>query len=98
MKVVIIGLDCSTPQLMFDKWIDLLPNIKKLINKGIYGNLTSSIPAITVPAWMSMMTSKTPGELGFYGFRNRKNYSYDEKPLSSTLVLPDGGKVSYPTP
>lgn len=78
MKVVIIGLDCCTPQLLFDQWIDLLPNIKNLMKNSIHGELTSSIPAITVPAWMSMMTSKTPGELGFYGFRNRKNYSYDE--------------------
>lgn len=78
MKVLILGLDCVTPQLLFDRWRDLLPNFKKLIDGGVYGNLTSSIPAITVPAWMSMMTSKTPGELGFYGFRNRKNYSYDE--------------------
>lgn len=78
MKVLILGLDCVTPQLLFDKWRDLLPNLKKLMENGVYGKLTSSIPAITVPAWMSMMTSKTPGELGFYGFRNRKNYSYDE--------------------
>lgn len=78
MKVLVIGLDCSTPQLMFDRWLDLQPNIKKLVQGGIYGEITSTIPAITVPAWMSMMTSKTPGELGFYGFRNRKNYSYDE--------------------
>jgi predicted AlkP superfamily phosphohydrolase/phosphomutase len=78
MKVMILGLDCVTPQLLFERWRDLLPNLKKLMDGGVYGKLTSSIPAITVPAWMSMMTSKTPGELGFYGFRNRKNYSYDE--------------------
>jgi len=78
MKVVVLGLDCCTPQLLFDKWRDLLPNIKHLMENGIWGEINSTIPAITVPAWMSMMTSKTPGELGFYGFRNRKNYSYDE--------------------
>ncbi len=86
-KVIIIGLDSSTPQLMFDKWLDLQPNIKKLIQHGVYGPLTSCIPAITIPAWMSMLTSKTPGELGCYGFRNRKNHSYDELLLASSAMI-----------
>ncbi len=48
------------------------------MKNGLYGELESSIPAITVPAWMSMMTSRNPGSMGFYGFRNRKDHSYDE--------------------
>jgi predicted AlkP superfamily phosphohydrolase/phosphomutase len=35
------------------------------------------IPPITVPAWMCMATSQDPGSLGVYGFRNRKDYSYE---------------------
>ena len=77
-KVLVIGLDCATPQLVFDRWLDDLPNIKSLVKKGIFGKLESTIPPITVPAWSSMMSSKSPGTLGFYGFRNRKNYTYDE--------------------
>jgi predicted AlkP superfamily phosphohydrolase/phosphomutase len=30
-----------------------------------------------VPAWSCMMSSKDPGTLGFYGFRNRADHSYD---------------------
>lgn len=75
-KVLIIGLDSAEPGLVFDKWLAELPNIRGLINGGIYGRLESTIPPITVPAWTSMMTSKDPGQLGFYGFRNRKDYSY----------------------
>lgn len=77
-KVLVIGLDCATPQLVFDKYKDKLPNINSLINGGIYGEMMSSIPPITCPAWMCMMTSKNPGKLGFYGFRNRIDYSYDK--------------------
>ena len=44
-RVVIIGLDCATPQFVFDQWKDDLPNLKTLMNKGIYGYLTRSIPA-----------------------------------------------------
>ncbi len=39
--------------------------------------MKSTIPAITCPAWMSMMTSANPGRLGLYGFRNRTNYDYE---------------------
>ena len=77
-KVFIIGLDCATPQLVFNEYRSELKNINKLMENGTYTLMKSTIPPITVPAWTSMMTSKSPGSLGFYGFRNRKNYSYDE--------------------
>ncbi|UCH85427.1 MAG: alkaline phosphatase family protein, partial [Candidatus Latescibacterota bacterium] len=77
-KLVILGLDCVTPQLVFDAWLDELPHIKSLVDGGIHGNLVSTVPPITVPAWMSMMTSHDPGMLGMYGFRNRKTYDYTD--------------------
>jgi predicted AlkP superfamily phosphohydrolase/phosphomutase len=45
---------------------------------GCYGRLESVVPPITVPAWMCMATSKDPGALGVYGFRNRLDHSYDK--------------------
>ncbi len=82
-KVLIVGWDCAPPDWVFDKWIDDLPTLKSLLKKGVYGNLTSTIPPITVPAWQSMLTSKDPGQLGVYGFRNRKDYSYDGQYFSN---------------
>jgi len=76
MKLLIIGLDCADPELVFG-WKDELPNLKKLIENGAYGKLRSTHPPITVPAWAVMMSGKDPGQLGYYGFRNRKDYSYD---------------------
>ena len=76
-KFFVIGLDCASPVLVFDKWRKDLPHLDRLVSAGSYGNLQSSIPAITVPAWSSMLTSKDPGTLGCYGFRNRADYSYD---------------------
>ncbi len=81
-KVFVIGLDCASPELVFDRWCDDLPNLKRLQRKGLYGNLKSTIPAITVPAWSSMLTSCDPGVLGFYGFRNRADYSYDKMAIA----------------
>ncbi|MBI5116146.1 alkaline phosphatase family protein [Candidatus Poribacteria bacterium] len=77
-KLVIFGLDCAEPDLVFNRWIDDLPNIKRLARSGLHGPLKSTVPPITVPAWTSMMTSHDPGMLGFYGFRNRRSYDYED--------------------
>lgn len=83
-KVMVIGLDCFTPQLAFDKWRQELPNLSQLMNAGIYGELESIVPPITVPAWASMVTSKDPGRLGVYGFHNRADYSYDKMAIANS--------------
>jgi predicted AlkP superfamily phosphohydrolase/phosphomutase len=76
-KVMVIGLDCAAPELVFDAYRDELPTLRSLYQGGMWGQLESCIPAITVPAWSSMMSSKDPGTLGIYGFRNRRDYTYD---------------------
>jgi predicted AlkP superfamily phosphohydrolase/phosphomutase len=77
-KLLILGLDCATPQLVFDQWANELPNLTGLANRGFRADLESTVPPITVPAWTAMMTSQDPGMLGFYGFRNRKSYGYED--------------------
>ena len=85
--MVVIGLDCADPKLTFEEFFDELPNIRKIALKGSYGSLKSTIPPITVPAWMSMMTGKDPGILGIYGFTNRKNYSYDSVMFANSKMI-----------
>ncbi|MCI0855098.1 MAG: alkaline phosphatase family protein [Chloroflexi bacterium] len=75
--MVVLGLDCAAPQLVFDQFKDELEHLPKLMEQSVWGELQSVIPAITVPAWACSMTSRDPGELGIYGFRNRSDYSYD---------------------
>src|SRR5687767_15698154 len=74
---MLIGLDCAEPSLVLERWRDELPVIAGLMERGSYGRLTSVIPPITVPAWSCMMASKTPGDLGVYGFRDRSDHTYD---------------------
>jgi predicted AlkP superfamily phosphohydrolase/phosphomutase len=74
---MIIGLDCAEPSLVLDEWRADLPTLAGLLESGTYGELTSVVPPITVPAWSCMMSSRTPGDLGIYGFRNRADHSYD---------------------
>ena len=77
-RVIVIGLDCATPKTLFKDFMENCPNIKKLMNHGVFGRLRSSDPPITVPAWMVMSTGRNPGDLGLYGFRHRKENSYTD--------------------
>ncbi|MBI5710691.1 MAG: alkaline phosphatase family protein [Candidatus Eisenbacteria bacterium] len=77
-RLCIIGLDCLTPQFLFGPWLAEMPHLRGLMDGGIHGNLVSTIPPITVPAWMAMMTSQDPGMLGIYGFRNRASHGYED--------------------
>jgi len=87
---MIVGLDCATPQLVFERWKEELTVLSSLMDEGGYGPLRSTIPPITCPAWMSMVTGKDPGELGVYGFRNRKDYSYSSlKFVTSRTIKED---------
>ena len=86
-RVLVIGLDCAAPELVFEAWRDELPTFARLMNEGVYARLESCIPPITVPAWMSMLTSKDPGELGIYGFRNRLEYNYRETAVANSTYV-----------
>jgi predicted AlkP superfamily phosphohydrolase/phosphomutase len=90
-RVMVIGLDCAPPEHIFDEYKDEIPNIAKLVDNGMFGPLQSITPPITVPAWACMMTSKDPGTLGIYGFRNRKDHTYDGLEFATSF------KVKEPT-
>lgn len=89
-KVFVIGLDCAAPELVFDQFRGDLPNLSRLAEMGMWGELQSCTPAITVPAWASMLSSRDPGVLGTYGFRNRVDHSYEKmSTANSTSVQVD---------
>jgi len=88
-KLAIIGLDCLAPQLVFDQYREDMPNLQRLMERGMWGRLKSTIPPITVPAWTAMMSSKNPGTLGFYGFRNRADYTYDRMAIANSSAVKD---------
>ncbi|HUL83931.1 MAG TPA: alkaline phosphatase family protein [Actinomycetota bacterium] len=89
-RVAVIGLDCATPSLLFDDLQAEVPTIAALMRRGMYGTLASITPPITVPAWACAMTGKTPGQLGIYGFRNRKDASYGR------LSIAHAGSIQEP--
>jgi predicted AlkP superfamily phosphohydrolase/phosphomutase len=74
-------------KLVFDRFRDSLANVARLMAEGAWGPLESSHPPITVPAWACMMSGWDPGQLGLYGFRNRKDHSYDGYAIASSQSL-----------
>jgi predicted AlkP superfamily phosphohydrolase/phosphomutase len=89
-RALVVGLDCAAPQWIFERWLSELPTIRSLTERGAWGILRSCDPPITVPAWASMTSSRSPGALGFYGFRNRRDHSYD------ALAFADSRAVRVP--
>jgi predicted AlkP superfamily phosphohydrolase/phosphomutase len=86
-KVLIIGLDCADPKLVFDRFYDELPNLRSLTQRGLFGPMQSCIPPITIPAWSCMASSKDPGQLGVYGMRNRADWSYDKLNFATSQAI-----------
>ncbi len=85
MKLLVIGLDGATPQILFAD--ERLTNFRRLMEAGCWGRLETIVPPITVPAWMCMATSQDPGSLGVYGFRNRRDRSYDRLAVVSSRSI-----------
>lgn len=95
-KAVLLGLDCMDPDLVFGCWRSELPTLDRLIRGSTaYGPLRSITPPITIPAWMCMMTSRTPGDMGIYGFRNRADYSYDNLSIVSSQSVKEKTIYDY---
>jgi predicted AlkP superfamily phosphohydrolase/phosphomutase len=85
-KVLIAGLDCAPPALVFDRGGEL-PVLDGLRRRGLWGRLRSSDPPITIPAWMVMATGLDPGRLGLYGFRHRTAYSYRDMWIANSRAV-----------
>ena len=49
-RLIVIGLDCADPHLVFDRFRGVMPNVSTLLESGSFGKLKSTIPAITIPA------------------------------------------------
>ncbi len=81
-KVIILGIDGGTWKIIYpciEK--GLLPNISKMVKNGIFGNLTSTIPPVTAPAWTTFMTGVNPAKHAIFDFAYHPFNSYEIKYL-----------------
>lgn len=90
-KVIVLGLDGMEPKLV-QKFIneEKLPNFKKAKELGGYfGNLNTTLPALSPVAWSSFITGVNPGRHGIFDFIHR-NPSDLSPYLSTSMVDPSG--------
>lgn len=98
-RVIVIGLDggsfCILDPLIKN---GRMPNLKKLIDEGVRGDLQTVIPPITPAAWTTFMTGKNPGKHGVLEFLVKDGAG--ESPVNSRLrrgkslwrIVSDSGK------
>ena len=73
MTVYVVGLDGADWSLL-RPWANAgdLPAFARILDEGVDGDLQSTLPPVTFPAWKCYSTGKTPGKLGVYEW-----YAYD---------------------
>jgi predicted AlkP superfamily phosphohydrolase/phosphomutase len=87
-RVLVIGIDSGTfdiirPMVQRGE----LPVLASLMEKGVWGELESTIPPDTGPAWVSMMTGVNPGKHGIYYFLNDLHNNLESgRPLGSADI------------
>ncbi|MEW6380462.1 MAG: alkaline phosphatase family protein [bacterium] len=68
-QTVLIGLDGASFTVLDHLMEDgTMPFLKKLLSLGCRGELTSVIPPLTPPAWISLITGVRPGTHGVFNF------------------------------
>ncbi len=77
-KLFIIGLDGGTLSLI-EPWAAAgkLPNLAKMMEEGVTGELESTIHPLTPQAWASFLSGMNPGKHGIYDFGERVEGSYE---------------------
>jgi predicted AlkP superfamily phosphohydrolase/phosphomutase len=88
-RVLVLGLDGATfdiIQPLIEE--NRIPNIKKLMENGSWGILDSTLPPVTIPAWISMMTGKNPGKLGVFDLLKREGYGVEPNGYCFTNHIP----------
>ena len=82
-KVLIVSFDGGVwSNLIPIAKAGIMPNLAKLLESGSHGNLESTIPPLTPPAWTAFMTGCNPGKSGVFDFYEYQEGSY--KPVLTT--------------
>lgn len=83
-RVFVIGLDGATFDLI-RPWAQAghLPSLARLMELGTFGELRTTVPPMTGPAWTSFMTGQNPGKHRIFDWIARRHDSYDVRPLSA---------------
>lgn len=71
-RVMILGLDGATLDVLGPLMASgEAPNLARLAQEGVCGQLRTTVPPLTPPAWTSFMTGRNPGKHGVFYFTAR---------------------------
>ena len=104
MNTFLFAIDGASPHLV-NRWIEEgeLPNLGQIKKRGLSGELKSTFPPLTGPAWSSFQTGVNPGKHGVFNWLDL-NGSYKgsvinstslRRRLSGSLLAPVGAKSDY---
>ena len=93
-KVIVLGIDGMDPNLL-SRFVSegVMPNFKKLIEKGDFKQLGTSLPPQSPVAWSNFITGMNPGGHGIFDFIHRDPATFVPY-LSTTRVEAPGKKIS----
>lgn len=85
-RVIAIGLDGGTWDIIEPLARDgTLPTFARILERSAYGDLASTVPPLTVPAWQSFSTGMNPGKLGVFNFYQMRPRSYQVDRMSGRI-------------
>lgn len=84
-KILLIGWDGADWKIinpLMDR--GLMPNLKRMVNQGVIGNLATLDPPYSPMLWTSIATGKRPYKHGVLGFMEPDPNGLDVRPVLST--------------
>ncbi len=82
-KLVLLGLDGLDPYHVKISPL-IMPSLARLVTRGSYAMLRSTMPPGTIPAWITIATGLEPRTLGIQGGFLKRSHNYTLRPLSIT--------------
>ena len=83
-RILLLGWDAADWQVI-DPLLDagLMPNLARLVNRGVVGNLATLHPPYSPILWTSIATGKRPTRHGIHGFQEPTPDGTAVRPASS---------------
>lgn len=89
-RLLIVGLDGATFDIIRPMvGQGRLPNLARLMSTGSWGEIRSTIPPRSEPAWSAFMTGQNPGQTGSFDFRtyDPTRYTFLDERIVTADVL-----------
>ncbi len=95
-RILVIGLDGATFKILkplLEKRKKGIPNISKLVKKGVHGKLKSVIPPLSIYSWPTFFTGTNAGKLGIFALnsltKKDETFKMENKTANASFVTPD---------